>query len=163
MFDYIKSDKDISLPYGMILTCIFRYFTVNLSNETLENKILYLKSGGVVKQSKEKGTRAAKEMILQEEEEIFPPASTTGTSSSYKYLMNGIVKDGLQEFINLTKQIINLIQEARKLAIQNENSFRKSQSRVEVLLKYIKYLDDEQAMSDQDEDPFRIEDEGSDV
>ncbi|KAL4345203.1 hypothetical protein AHAS_Ahas11G0254900, partial [Arachis hypogaea] len=124
----------------------------------------YFKGGGIVKQSKGKGSKVAKDTVLEEEEDesILPPF-VAGTSSSQKYLMNGIVKDILQEFVNLIKQMINSSQKARKLAIQNENSFRKSQSRVEVLLKYIDSLEDDQAMFDQEDDPLGTEDEGSDV
>ncbi|QHO38200.1 uncharacterized protein DS421_4g118330 [Arachis hypogaea] len=31
MYDCIKSDKNLSLSYGIFLTCIFEYFSVNLS------------------------------------------------------------------------------------------------------------------------------------
>ncbi|KAL4300070.1 hypothetical protein AHAS_Ahas17G0164100 [Arachis hypogaea] len=45
-----------------------------------------------------------KEPVLEEdEEENLPPPSTANTSSSHKYLVNGIVNDVLQEFVNLTK------------------------------------------------------------
>ncbi|KAL4294106.1 hypothetical protein AHAS_Ahas18G0194900 [Arachis hypogaea] len=104
MFDCINSDKNVSLPYGIFFTCIFEYFAVDLSDETMKDKLSYLKGSGVVKQTKEKSTKAVKKLVLEkdEEESIFLP-STVGSSSSNKYLINGIIKDVLQEFINLLK------------------------------------------------------------
>ncbi|KAL4365333.1 hypothetical protein AHAS_Ahas07G0095600 [Arachis hypogaea] len=73
------------------------------------------------------------------------------------------MKDVLLEFVNLIKQMIHSSQQARKLTIQNENSLHKSQSQVDVLLKYIDFLEDDQVMSKQEEDLLRTEDEGSDI
>ncbi|QHO54586.1 uncharacterized protein DS421_2g58100 [Arachis hypogaea] len=101
---------------------------------------------------------------MEEEEDESLPPSAVGTSSSNKYLVNGVVKDVLQEFVNLTKYLINSSKLVRKLAIQNENFLRKSQSRVEVLLKYIDSLKDEQMQTDQeDEEILETDDEKSDV
>ncbi|QHO20414.1 uncharacterized protein DS421_11g337760 [Arachis hypogaea] len=100
----------------------------------------------------------------EEEDESIPPSSAVGTSTSIKYLVNSIVKDVLQEFVNLTKHMISSSQQAKSLAIQNKNSLRKFQSRVEILLKYLKSLEDDQMMSDhEEEDFFGIEEDGSDV
>ncbi|QHO01197.1 uncharacterized protein DS421_13g412970 [Arachis hypogaea] len=130
----------------------------------MEDKLSYRKGSGVVKQTKGKSTKATKETVLEEEEEeSIPPPSTTGTSSSHKYLINGIVNDVLQEFVNLTKQMINSSKQARILALQNETFFRKFQSRVEVLMKYLDSLDDDQPLTNQDEDMIGTEDEGSDT
>ncbi|KAL4343770.1 hypothetical protein AHAS_Ahas11G0111600 [Arachis hypogaea] len=112
----------------MFLTCIFEYFGVDLNNETQENIISSLKDGGAVKQLKEKGTKATKNTVMEEEDKSIPPSSAAMTSSSHKYLVNDIVKNVLQKFVNLTKYMIKSSQQARKHAIQNENSFRKSQS-----------------------------------
>jgi len=59
--------------------------------------------------------------------------------------------------------MINSNKQVRILALQNENSFQKSQSRVEVLKKYLDSLDDDQPLIDQDEDMIGTEDEGSDA
>ncbi|KAL4294183.1 hypothetical protein AHAS_Ahas18G0202600 [Arachis hypogaea] len=165
IYDYIKSDKNVSLPHGMFLTCFFEHFGVDLNNEYQENRILSLKGGCVVKQTKEKGAKAARDTIMEEDEDkSIPPPSAAGISTSNKYLVNGIVKDVLQEFVNLTMHIINSSQQARRLTIQNENSLRKSQGRVEVLLKYLESLEDDQMMSEhKEEDILGTEDEGFNV
>ncbi|KAL4288427.1 hypothetical protein AHAS_Ahas19G0285100 [Arachis hypogaea] len=140
----IRSDKNVSLTYGIFFTCFLENFGVDLTNENQENKTSYFKGGRVVKQTKGKGTKAARDMVMEEEDvESIPLPSAAGTSSFNKYLVNGIVNDVLQEFVNVTMHMINLIKQARKLAILNENSLRKFQSRVEVLLKYIESLKDD--------------------
>ncbi|KAL4316176.1 hypothetical protein AHAS_Ahas15G0258900 [Arachis hypogaea] len=129
IYDCIRSDKNVSLPYKIFLTYFFEYFGVDMNNEIQENRISSLKGGGAVNQTKRKGTKVAKYTVMKEkEDEIIHPPSVAGTFSSNKYLVNGIVKDVLQEFVNLTKDMINSSQQARKLAIQNENSLRKSQT-----------------------------------
>ncbi|KAL4357314.1 hypothetical protein AHAS_Ahas09G0174300 [Arachis hypogaea] len=104
MHDCIKSDTNISLLYGIFLTCIFEYFDVDLNNEHQENRISSRKDGGAVKQTKRKRTKATRDMVMEkkEDESTYPP-SAAGTSNSNKYLINRIVKDVLQEFVNLIK------------------------------------------------------------
>ncbi|KAL4365292.1 hypothetical protein AHAS_Ahas07G0091500 [Arachis hypogaea] len=160
MHDCIRSEKKYFLTIWHILTYFFEHFGVDLTDDKQENRNSYLKGGGAVKQSKKKETRTGKDTIIEEEDESLLPPSSADTSSSNKYLVNDIVKDVLQEFVNLTKHLINSSKQARKLEIQNENSLRKSQDRVGVLLKYIDSLGDEMIQFDQeDEEILETKDE----
>ncbi|KAL4328960.1 hypothetical protein AHAS_Ahas13G0252300 [Arachis hypogaea] len=162
MFDCIKSDKNISLSYGIFLTCIFEYFGVDLSNEPEEKKFSSLKGGGTMKQSKKKSSKTTKDTIMEEtKDESLPPYSVAGTSSLHKYLINGIVKDVLQEFVNMTKQMVNSSQQSRRLALQNKKSLLKSHIRVEVLLKYLDSLDEDQVLTESEEENLGTEDGSS--
>ncbi|QHO48371.1 uncharacterized protein DS421_1g04900 [Arachis hypogaea] len=96
MFNYIKSDKNASLPYGIFLNYIFEFFGIDLSDEIMEDKLSYFKGGGATKQTKEKSIKDTKKPIFEEDEkESIPLSSTAGTFSSHKHLINGIVKDVL--------------------------------------------------------------------
>ncbi|XP_025670660.1 uncharacterized protein [Arachis hypogaea] len=101
----------------------------------------------------------------------FCPLSTpsqragTSTSSSQMHLLTGVVKDVLQELINLSKHLITSSKQERKLVVQNENALRKFMDRFEVLLNYVDNMtEDEHMPSDpEDEEPLGTEDEGSNV
>ncbi|KAL4329563.1 hypothetical protein AHAS_Ahas13G0312600 [Arachis hypogaea] len=89
--------------------------------------------------------------------------SAAGTLSSHKYLITGVVKDVLQEFVSLAKQMVKSSKETQKLALKSEKSLIKSHDQIEVLLKYLNLLDEDQELSEKEEDVLDTEEEDSDA
>ncbi|KAL4287896.1 hypothetical protein AHAS_Ahas19G0232000 [Arachis hypogaea] len=120
-----------------------------------------------MKQQKKGHTRSKRVVLDDEEEELdgIPPQSTTRTSAStgYKFLLYRVVKDILQKFVNLSNHLISTSQQAIKLSIRNENTLRKSRDRVEVLLKYVDNIHEDDTMATDQEESLDTEDEGLDA
>ncbi|XLU94283.1 hypothetical protein S245_008635 [Arachis hypogaea] len=99
----------------------------------------------------------------ESEDESLQSPSVAGILDSHKYLITGIVKDVLQEFVSMTTQIVKFSKKTRKIAIQNEKSLLKSHDRVAVLLKHLDSLDEDQAHFNKEEDFLESEEEESDA
>ncbi|QHO27682.1 uncharacterized protein DS421_7g210130 [Arachis hypogaea] len=168
MFNCIKSDKNVALPYGIFLTCIFEQFGIELSNESYKNRHLYLKRGSSVKQHKKGLTRTEKvvfgDIDDNELDDIHPP-STLGTSGStgHKSFLFRIVKDVLQEFMNLSNHLFSTSKQERKLVIKHENALKKSTDRVDVLMKYVDNIQEDKIMVTSQEERLDFEEDGSDA
>ncbi|XP_052107844.1 uncharacterized protein LOC107496504 [Arachis duranensis] len=120
MWDCVRSTKKANLPYGMFLTCIFEYYKVDLTNESVENKTSMIKGGGAVK-----GTKSKKPMPMDSDlESQFE--SSKATKSSRKILT---------EFSNMSTLMIQFHKAARKLASDNERAWSRCKERVDMMLK----------------------------
>ncbi|KAL4314977.1 hypothetical protein AHAS_Ahas15G0139000 [Arachis hypogaea] len=124
MCDCIRSDKNVSLPYDVFLTCIFESFGP---------------------------TRTEKVVLDDDDDELhdIPPPSISRTSAStdHKSLLYEVVKDVLQEFVNLSNHLISTSQQERKFAVRNGNALQISRNRIDVLLKYVDNIHEDNIMA----------------
>ncbi|QHO07054.1 uncharacterized protein DS421_14g460240 [Arachis hypogaea] len=89
MWDCVRSDKKCILSYGMFLTCVFEYFNIDLSNESVENRISMIKCGGVPESAKEKRAKGSKASVFSESED----ESLLSAETSDKHRFSEMVKD----------------------------------------------------------------------
>ncbi|QHN96093.1 uncharacterized protein DS421_18g615410 [Arachis hypogaea] len=114
MWDCIRSDKKCNLPYGIFLTCIFKYFQVDLSNEPVENRFLLSKVGEFPSRLKEKKAKSSKALVFtNSEDESFSPAEISDKSR-----FSETVKDVLTKFSNMSNLMVKSYKEARKQALR---------------------------------------------
>ncbi|MED6165540.1 hypothetical protein PIB30_100503 [Stylosanthes scabra] len=83
MHDCIKGDRHTALPYGMVLTKVFKAFFVNLDNEPYEERYSHLKGGASSSRSskaKGSGIKLLVSVVRELIQEVINMASYTSTA-----------------------------------------------------------------------------------
>ncbi|XLT08179.1 hypothetical protein HN51_053972 [Arachis hypogaea] len=143
-----------ALPYAMLFTKNFQYYNVDFGAEISKECNSYIKRADAVKKTapRRHNTNDGTDVPSHDEDPMIPPSNSTKIRA-----LTGIMKNVLQELVNLTELLITHGAECNRNQVMEENALKKTKGRIRILRDFVE--DIEAGLTDNEEDDV---DEASD-